>query len=451
MKTTILTSVALAACMGTSVFAQKSKESPIMFNLSLMGQKSVSTSATAINAGYFSQEPKNYKTTGVQKMTQAAIITDIGYVLTQSGVLNSSFSSKATLELVQGELSGFFNVIPGLSNSVALYTNGLLDGVFDTTANTGDSTILANGTTTFVALDNGRHYQVNPVNGDLPVGHFQPWGQIFIKDPGAKGYSVDAPLCVNVTYFFNLEVQECYDCFYLNSFISDATFTEKTVSQTGGGPAPCCTGSTSTALLGKGKDQYYLTLSFDDTQTNPYLNPDSELYTGVAGLLSNVAANLDGNTPDPIAYYGANEAELPIASGLGKASPYMARFTLNGIMVYTWNLEFVNKTDLLPDFVGTATYNANGYGFIQLVCELITGTASITEKLANTPTCCVDVPWSDSWYGIGWDGDATSVVYENNAGYVEGGASFTGPTTQENVPISLTYHNPNWPNSTVAD
>jgi len=451
MKTTILTSVALAACMGTSVFAQKSKESPITFSLSLNGQKSVSTSATAINAGYFSQEPKNYKTTGVTKLTQTGIIADIGYVLTQNGVLNSSFSSKATLELVQGELSGFFNVIPGLSNSVALYTNGVLDGVFDTTTSTGDSTILANGTTTFVALDNGRHYQKNPVNGDLPVGHFQPWGQIFIKDPGAKGYSVDAPLCVNVTYFFNLEVQECYDCFYLNSFISDATFTEKTVSQTGGGPAPCCTGSTSTALLGKGKDQYYLTLSFDDTQTNPYLDPTSALYTGVAGLLSNVAANLDGNTPDPIAYYGANGSELPIASGLGKASPYLARFTLNGILVYTWNLEFVNTTDLLPDFVGTATYNANGYGFIQLVCELITGTANITEKLAPSATCCLDLPWYDSWYGIGWDGDATSVVYENNAGYVENGASFTGATTQENVPISLTYHNPNWPNSAAAE
>jgi hypothetical protein len=63
----------------------------------------------------------------------------------------------------------------------------------------------------------------------------------------------------------------------------------------------------------------------------------------------------------------------------------------------------------------------------------------------------LDLPWYDSWYGIGWDGDATSVVYENNAGYVENGASFTGATTQENVPISLTYHNPNWPNSAAAE
>jgi hypothetical protein len=460
MKTTLLTSVALAACMGTQVFAQKSKESPIMFNLSLDGQASVSTSASVANAGDWSQEPKNYKTTGVKKLTQVDIIKDIGYVLTQNGVLESSFSSKATLELVQGELSGFFNVIPGLSNSVALYDDaGDLDGFFGTpavpsanavahltTATDDDSTILSDGTVTFVALANGRHYQVNPINGDLPVGHFQPWGQIFIKDPGAKGFSVDTPLCVNVTYFFNLKVHECYDCFYLSSYITDSTFTEKTVSTTGGGPAPCCTGSAFSALEGKGKDQYYLTWSFDDTVHNPYLNAESDngLYTGVDGIgapgSGSVVAGLeiyglgDGTRPDGLAYVDA------IKSGLGQPSPFEAQITLNGIVTYSWTLGFVNTTDLLPDFVGTASYNANGYGFVQLVCVLITGTASITEKLAASDTCCLDIPWADSWYGIGWDGDLQDIVWETDAP----GTTGTNPTTQENVPLSLTYHEIDW-------
>jgi len=440
MKTTLLATVAIAACMGTQVFAQKSKESPIMFNLSLDGQASVSTSPTVANAGDWSQEPKNYKTTGIKKMTQAAIIADIGFTLTQAGVLSSTFSSKATLELVQGELSGFFNVIPGMSNYVAVAdsTTDFQDGSITNITGSGmfGSTIIADDTATFVALDNGRHYQVNPIDGDLPAGHFQPWGQIFIKDPGAKGFSVDSPLCINVTYFFNLEVHECYDCFFLNSFITDTTFTEKTVSSTGGGPAPCCTGSSSAALEGHGKDQYYLTWSFDDSQLNTYLDPSSDLYTGVPGLFSSVAFDLDGEIPDGLEYVDA------IKSGLGTPSPYLARFTLNGIVAYTWNLEFVNKTDLLPDFVGTATYTANGYGFIQLVCELITGTASITEKLANSDTCCLDIPFYDSWYGIGYDFDpsGTDLVFEDTA------PGFTGinPTTQENVPLSLSFHNPDW-------
>jgi hypothetical protein len=299
---------------------------------------------------------------------------------------------------------------------------------------------------TFVALANGRHYQVNPINGDLPVGHFQPWGQIFIKDPAAKGYSIDAPLCVNVTYFFNLQVHECYDCFYLSSYITDSTFTEKTISQTGGGPAPCCTGSAFSALVGKGKDQYYLTLSFDDTVHNPYLNKASEngLYTGVDGIGSpgdkspvageELYGSGDGTRPDGLVYVDA------IKSGLGSPSPYEAQITLNGIVSYSWTLGFVNSTDLLPDFVGTATYNANGYGFVQLVCVLITGTATISEKLAASQTCCLDLPWWDSWYGIGWDGDAQDVVYETDAPGTEG----TIATTQENVPLSLTYHEIDW-------
>jgi len=434
MKTTLLASVALAACVGTQVFAQNSKLDTILFSLSLQGQASVSTSPSAVNAGTWSAGPKYYKTTGIKKMTQADIIKDIG------SVLGRSYSSKAQLVLVQGELSGFFNVIPGLSNSIAQYNeNGDLNGDNDVSADTDlavDSTILSADTITFVTLANGRHYQVNPVVGaayPYPVGHFQPWGQIFIQDPGYASYSATDPLCDNVTYFFSLDVQECYDCFYMNSFISDSSFTSK--AGTAGGP-PCCTPGSS--LLGRGTDHYYLTWSFDDTQVNPYLNTNNVLdgngsasgyYVGVPGIVPSVGS-LDGTLPDALAYVDT------IKSGLGTPSPYEARFTLNGIVTYAWNLEFVNKSDLLPDFVGTATYAANGYGFIQLTCQLITGTATIHETIVKSSTCCLDIPWYDSWYGIGWDTDTTDIVFENAAP----GFTGTNATTQVNTPLSLSYH-----------
>jgi hypothetical protein len=439
MKTTLLTTVALAACVGTQVFAQNSKLDTITFSLSLQGQASVSTSATAVNAGDWSEGPKYYKTTGITKMTQAAIIKDIGKVL------GRSYTAKAQLVLVQGELSGFFNVIPGLSNAVPEYSDSdfaWLDGYYDTSGDGDldvDSTILSADTLTFATLDNGRHYQVNPVPGaayPYPVGHFQPWGQIFVQDPGYPDYSATDPLCDNVTFFFSLDVQECYDCFYMNSFISDAAFTVK--AGTAGGP-PCCTPGSS--LLGRGTDHYYLTWSFDDTQVNPYLNTNNYddstsaqagYYVGIPGIVPSVGS-LDGTLPDALPYVDS------IKSGLGTPSPYEARFTLNGIVTYAWNLNFVNKTDILPDFVGTATYAANGYGFIALTCQLITGTATIKESIVKSATCCLDLPWYDSWYGIGWDGDVVGgdVVYEVDA---PGEPAGTNGTTQVNTPVSLSYH-----------
>jgi len=431
MKTTLLTTVALAACVGTQVYAQNSKLDTISFSLSLQGQASVSTSATVIDAGTWSSEPKYYKTTGAKKMTQANIIQDIGKVL------GRSYSTKAQLVLVQGELSGFFNVIPGLSNAVPQYddSTGYLTGTNDVSADSDlavDSTIIPDDTITFVALANGRHYQQNPISYAYPVGHFQPWGQIFVQDPAYPGFSASNPLCDNVTFFFSLDVQECYDCFYMNSFISDASFSIHTTSL--GGP-PCC--GVSSTLLGKGTDHYYLTWSFDDTQVNPYLDAsvdtngyyESSVYVGIPGIVPSVGS-LDGTKPDALVYVDA------IKSGLGTPSPYEARFTLNGIVTYGWNLEFVNKSDLLPDFVGTASYSANGYGFIQLVCQLITASATISEKIVKSTTCCLDLPWYDSWYGVGWDGDATDIVFEvDPPGY-----DTTIPTTQVNTPLSLSYH-----------
>ena len=485
MKTKLITSVALAACMGTQAFAASttlSKEDTITFALTLQGQKSVSTSPTALDAGNFSQKPRYYKTV-TQKVTEQNLIKCMGQVL------GTTFSSKAKLVLVQGELSGFFNVVSDVTPRTFLsyddsgifygMTNGtdVGTGPFLTGGATGSSrvgTTLPDQTVTFFTLDNGRHYQTYPwtdtatvttniftdTNGvsstnyssvpnipavaTYPVGHFQPWGQLFIKDPAQPGFSVDNPYCVNVTYFFNLEVEECYDCFYMNSFISDASFTSK-----GGGvgfPACCGVGST---VVGNGTDKYYLKLKFDDTIANQFLDPNNinGAYVGYQGIIPDVAAGDDINNdldglPDNLPYSD------PIASDLGSPSPYEARFQLNGIMTYKWALKNINASDVLPDFIGTGTYVANGFGYIQLDCMLVTaGTVTFTEKAVNYLTCCNDIPWQDSWFGIGWDGDSSDVVWETDAPGLNAG---TWPTSQENVSLSLTYHNPDWPGTPVS-
>ena len=254
----------------------------------------------------------------------------------------------------------------------------------------------------------------------------QPWGQIYVQYLDASGNL----LCENVTYFFAIQVEECYDCFYMNSFISDATFTTKTRSQAG---PPCCgVGST---LVGKGKDRYYMSLSFDNTINNPYLNPDSLDWSGVYGYGWFNASTIpgDGVFPDTITFSDV------ILSHIGKNEPYVARFTLNGIMTYTWTLNFLNKTDIAPDFLGTATYAVNGYGFIGLFCNLLTGTGTFAEKLVKVGDCCTGEDWADSltggWYGIGAEYEA----FDNSNGYAtlyEAGDYIT----PMNVSTSLTYH-----------
>jgi hypothetical protein len=432
MKKTMITALVLGACVSTQLFAQSAKEDTITFALTVQQQSSVSTSAKVANAGNWSDLPKFYHTSSY-KLTQADLLRAIGVVRHGDGVsatLGANFySSKAKLVLVQGELSGFFNINPELRdatyNQPADFTS-FLDGTFSTTPNIS-STSVDSGEALNVRLATGRHFAEAPEPfahaGAWPPGHHQPWGQIFVRDP-ASG------LCENVTYFFAITVEECYDCFYLNSFISDTTFTTKTTTTTGSqnGP-PCCSipSSSNTTLLGNGKDRYYMTLTFDNTQNNPYLDPNQvgASYTGYLGLhpfsLTNVVppqARLDGLKADFLPYSN------PISSQLGQPSPYLVRFALNGIVTYTWSLKFINKADVLPDFVGSAGYAANGYGFIKLFCSLLTGSVSISEKILPIGSCCLDQPWYDAWYGIGFDASGNSAQR----------------ATPVNVDSSLTYH-----------
>lgn len=462
--------------MGTQAFAQNVKIDNMAFSLTVQQQASVSTSAAA-NAGDFSQSPTHYSTQTF-KMTQTDLLKAIAYVLHNKNA--NFYTIQAKLQLVQGELGGFWNIDDGLAQSYrdynsdgslegsynedgndtsTYYSSGMVNGNGWTVADTWeeffplgyendlatyldsyDRTSIADGTDEYARLDTGRHFLTVPYDvnadsdyattGEYPPGHMQPWGQIYVKDPGHKDTSGN-PLCENVTFFFYLAVQECYDCFYLNSFISDAIFTTKQGAQVG---PPCCT--SPVFLLGKGVDKYYLTLAFDNTINNSYLNPalvtnDNETvtyyyeYTGFTGLVPSTGG-ADGTTPDLLVYSD------PIRSHVGLFNPYETRFTLNGILTYNWTLKMVNTSDAAADFVGTGTYNANGFGFIKLACSLITGTASFAESIVKDTGCCDDVFW--------WDDEYNDVTYNGQGDYYTWVTGWFGPGSG----VDWGYFNPDY-------
>jgi hypothetical protein len=424
MKRTLITAVALAAC-ATQLLAQNVKEGNITFALTETHQASISTSGSAKNAGNWSQRPRYYKTATAAINTRT-ILDCIGYVLHG----NAGYYTKgsltvpaAKLVLVQGELGGFFNILPELAdNDSDLSAGGNNDGLADPTL--FNSTLDA----TFVRLATGRHFRPVPLGfateGNWPPGHHQPWGQIFVKSQAQS-------ICDNVTPFFAITVVECYDCFYLSSFVTASTFTLKPGGIQQQGP-PCCSIPIDEELGGCGTDKYYMTFSFDNTYNNPYLNDENDAWAGKGAIptdlyyqvvgLQKLELTGDGLTPDQLQYVDR------IISLQGAPSPYELRFTLNGIVTYKWCLKRINSTDVALDFLGTAKYDAYGYSFYQLLCGVVNGSISIAESAVNSARifCCANEPWYDDWYGIGW----------NNQQY-PWDTYFGSPI---NVPASLALH-----------
>lgn len=385
MKRILITAFTLAACAGTQLSAQNVKEDVLTFNLTRAAQFSISDSATKNNNGLWTAPPTVYKTKSY-KLNTADVLRAIGVVLYGNP---NAYSSSARLVLVQGELGGFFGIKTPIDDNT-LYTNSVIEqGIFNSSPASSTVSLLE------ARLATGRNFEANPDDGRLAPGHDQPWGQVFVKDQ-------QATVCDNVTFFFNFDVVECYDCFFLNSFISDSkfVFTQRQ------GP-PCCAGSSANS--GSGKDKYFMYLSFDNTLTNPYLNPDSELYVGWGSVLVNKYAGIeglfeieDGVTPDALEYDPSifNNVANPIDQH--EYDIYVMRFTLAGIVTYSWNLKLVNSTAPAPDFVGNATYPVYGYGYISKTCSLISGSAGFAESIKKVQNCCVDTPWYESWYGIGF-------------------------------------------------
>lgn len=441
----------MVACAGTQLFAQNAKEDVITFSLTRYAQSSVSTSSAA-NSGNWSDGPTIYKT-ATYKTTTSDVLKAIAIVLHGNA---GYYDSRAQLVLVQGELGGFFGY-------------PYVDTLSDVSTTSGDN----------IRLATGRNSTNNPVNGALPPGHNQPWGQIFVKESDTRGY---VTYCENVSFFFAIQVQECYDCFYLNSFITDTTFrfTERN------GP-PCCAGSSITT--GSGKDRYYITLQFDNTLNNPYLNPDpreiqvadfggyypagttnllaivnpGEFYDIVGGFdglyppsgsfyVKGLQEADDGITPDGLAYVDSikNNVKNPV-----DAHPYdiyTLRFALNGIATYNWALKFVNKNDSYPDFVGSASIPVTGYGYAQKVCSLFSGTVTIAEKIALATKCCLDQPWYNPgagqnggfWFNVA-DFDLGADIATGNPGEIENyydTASFDhlGDCVPVNTDLDLSLH-----------
>jgi hypothetical protein len=424
MKKTLITAVALAAC-ATQLLAQNAKEDVISFNLTLQQQKSVSTSSskTVLNQGNWSQAPRYYLTMS-KKLTQADVIKDIAIVLHGNP---GYYSSRSQLVMVQAELSGFIVVGEDLAAAT-----GSPQPSFDTFTPTLSATSVDSIS---VPLATGRNYATNKLDGRWAPGHHQPWGQIYVKDP------VNAR-CENVTFFFAIKVAECYDCYYLNSFISDASF-----SYSGGGSAipPCC--FTAVNLNGSGTDRYYMTFSFDNTINNPYLNPltnagNAAFYVGdaggpwpgIIGRTPNLHSSFknpgildttsqDGVTPDFFQY------QDPIAFQVGQIDPYALRFSFSGIVTYKWSMKFINNNDPARNFIGTASSTVAGTAYERLICGYVSGPFSISERVVKASSCCLGLNWYDWWYGIGYDTLGNSVPRSTDDRF-----------TPVNLPVDLSYH-----------
>lgn len=457
MKTTLALTVSLAICahsqlLATQLLTENVKEGTITFSLTGQRQTSVSQT-TAPNVGFWTNGPTHYQT-GAVKITQTDIIRYIA--VTKFGEANF-YGSSPQLVLVQGELSGFFTMTPDLAAAEPFLsytdTNAVPNvNVYDVgrilaTNNPDFTTVIGSATNSlYQALANGRAFETNPITKNNPVGHLQPWGQIYVKYTQRVG-GTNTTYYDNVTFFFGLTVQECYDCFYLNSFVSDTAFSWKKTTTPGRqvGP-PCCSvaSTTNSVLLGSGHDSYFLTLNFDDTQANPYLNSTNILFSGIQGIAPDVGA-LDGLVPDLISYHDS------ITYPSGNASPYEARFTLNGIFTYNWTLQFVNPADLYPDFVGSGSLSATGFGFLQLYCTLLTGSMSISERIVRGSWYYPwyinnEGDWSPTGYDVGWYSIGIYCdVY--NTGFYESLNSdviffFYGfvPSTPFNTGANLTYH-----------
>ena len=78
----------------------------------------------------------------------------------------------------------------------------------------------------------------------------------------------------------------------------------------------------------------------------------------------------------------------PLGTDYHPYDVYTMRFTLNGILTYNWTLKQLNKLDQWPDFFGSASYPATGYGYIAKTCCLINGTVTIAERLVADSDCC---------------------------------------------------------------
>jgi len=250
MKTTIAATVALAACVSTQLFAQNIKQDTITFALTLQGQKSVSTSS-ALNAGNFSQGPLYYSTQktpfGTGNLLKAISYVmhehNAGYYTSQAslvlvqgelggfwnindglaqsvkdvadnGFLYGSFNDCGSDDENPnyGDLEGtFFPYGPGEDDNGDLYGfdfTGVFGGesTFSTDipnfVDQNPRTSISDGQNEYLRLDTGRHFLPVPwqsyesevgtpyeTTGEYPVGHMQPWGQIYVKDPGHKDAS----------------------------------------------------------------------------------------------------------------------------------------------------------------------------------------------------------------------------------------------------------------------
>jgi hypothetical protein len=189
MRKTLLAALIVSLGVAGQAYAQKIKQTSLNFSLTRQYESST-----------------NFSSSKLQWRTKTAKISNASILSSISAVTGKSFSSKALIVLAGGELGGFYGAWPDILGQ------------------------------TVVSLPNGFNRAV--IDADLvevwetlwPAGLWQPaMDRLYDVDqtlaPLAQVYVQDGDACYNVSPLFYITVQECYDCFYLNSFVTDTTFT----------------------------------------------------------------------------------------------------------------------------------------------------------------------------------------------------------------------------------
>jgi hypothetical protein len=224
-----------------------------------------------------------------------------------------------------------------------------------------------------------------------------------------------------------------------------------------------------------------MTLQFDNTLNNPYLNPDgivypagttngtpliehADFYDQVGGLnglypptgtfhVVGLRERENGVDPDGLPYLDSIRNNVQSPSDHHSYDIYTMRFALKGIVTYTWALKFVNKSDAFPDFVGTGSFPVTGYGYVSKVCSMFSGTVSFNEGIVAASKCCLDFPWRSVcggaaggyWFGIG-DFDIQADLAPGDTGYIENYYNTAvpgyhlGDAVPVNTDLDLSFH-----------
>jgi hypothetical protein len=200
--------------------------------------------------------------------------------------------------------------------------------------------------------------------GIMDVGPVWNGARVIVKDPNNANSLLR---CFDVTPFFSIEEAYCKFCWDTHDRITDGSITAGESIN-----SPPCSGVTSLCgRKGSGTTKWYMTLKFNNTQTNPKLAP---YYQGFLGMFTDVTTFG--------VFMSESEAQL---------SANALIFSVGGIVTYKWAYKALGSSEPVVPIGTMSMPTAQGYGQSPF-CGLFWGSVSIAETIqVNKGYCYEDV------------------------------------------------------------